>query len=1394
MKNIDQKKKNKSKHVGSNNNSIHSVSRRPSTSANTIRSSRSNLSNYYSETEDPFHDGYEENDENMMSSSYNSSIDSMHHRRRRDSVMTSSSGNTNNHNIANFNYFSNDEIINTTSYSSTQTNMDIVFQDEREYLVHSETDTHSNLSRLGNKRHKRRDTFNTFVRPPTTYGSVHSLPLSVGTSTSGSYSEEYSHTEGEEEEEGNGIINSDSDNMTNTLIHHGHYNNNDNSSFNENSKKPVKYTRKNLLRFFRFNSREKKTFLQRLYIAEEDLVLGIQGLAQNKFKLIIFYILSILTLGILPVICHWFPKMKISLMYNKSELFCSDKVIIETELGQLDIISVKREWYDNKDISTVFNYVDDTDYGLKVLTFFSYRFFKLYYDPLEDLFKVNTNWFDIDNWLDYNNVQQGLNNNNIIEDRLLIFGKNSCDLDIKPIHQLIFEEALHPFFVFQIFSMILWAYDDYLYYALCILIISVFSVAQTVYETRQSALKLQKLAHSETNVRVFRNGFWLTVASEEVVPGDILDISDPNLNTVPCDCLLLNGQVLVNESMLSGESIPVNKKSCNSDSLLESFFNNDLSKESKYKLYNGTEIINTKPTESNPQVTALCLSTGFNTTKGSLIRSMVFPSTSTGNSGEKDMTKQAYKYIFYMTLLALFGFIFSAINFKRLHLSTKLIIVRALDIVTIVVPPGLPATLSVAVTFSISRLKNKCNIFCIRPTKINGAGGVSVWVFDKTGTLTGEGLVVKGIIENNEDLNDIGDNDDDDIITSNYYNLKMKMLRYCLTCCHSSALVVQNGHKSLIGDPLDLEMFRFTKGKFSEKTHHDGFVINDKYHVVKTFEFDSHLRRMGVIMEKPSKKEHYSLVKGSPESIASLCNPHTIPQVYDHIVKKYAHQGYRLIALAGKNISQKHNQYSIEMITREEAEEDLHFLGFIIFENKIKPESKPTILELKNANIPSIMCTGDNILTAISVANDASILEKEEICFVPIWDNIKEVIHWESVDNPEIKLDDTTLIPLDKWVSEKGYSLALTGDVFNEIFGDNANIASETEDSLENVDNNIADSNADEDFAKYSSHYKQTILLKSKIFARMSPDDKEDLVNQLQSLDHTVGFCGDGANDVGALRSSDCGVSLSEAEASIAAPFTSQIFNISCVLNIMKEGRCSIVTSFACFQYMSLYSAIQFITVTILYGQGANLGDFQFLYIDMCLIIPIAITMSWSSPNYGPLVAKRPSMNLVSLKILVPILINVGIILVGQLVPWIISKYMPWYTKPIAGDQDTINSTDNTVLFLVSSFQYIYMSIILTQGPPYREPIHENSFYIINVLICLVFSVYLLFGKFDSYCGKLMQLTYVSFGFKVFLLLWCVLGLVAHSVLPKRFNHRFKKGVSSKKYKRLLQREDHMSV
>lgn len=129
--------------------------------------------------------------------------------------------------------------------------------------------------------------------------------------------------------------------------------------------------------------------------------------------------------------------------------------------------------------------------------------------------------------------------------------------------------------------------------------------------------------------------------------------------------------------------------------------------------------------------------------------------------------------------------------------------------------------------------------------------------------------------------------------------------------------------------------------------------------------------------------------------------------------------------------------------------------------------------------------------------------------------------------------------------------------------------------------------------ANYStvlSDLLEQMLVKTQIFARMSPDEKNEVVERLQTLGYTVLMCGDGANDCAALKAADVGISLSEAEASVAAPFTTSTPDIGCVLEVIKEGRSALVTSFSCFKYMCV-KIFLCADVCLKLSQGAVLYD-----------------------------------------------------------------------------------------------------------------------------------------------------------------------------------------------------------
>src|SRR5688572_16451469 len=113
---------------------------------------------------------------------------------------------------------------------------------------------------------------------------------------------------------------------------------------------------------------------------------------------------------------------------------------------------------------------------------------------------------------------------------------------------------------------------------------------------------------------------------------------------------------------------------------------------------------------------------------------------------------------------------------------------------------------------------------------------------------------------------------------------------------------------------------------------------------------------------------------------------------------------------------------------------------------------------------------------------------------------------------------------------------------------------------------------------------------------------------------------------------------------------------------------------------MALYSIIQFTTVSILYTFAGNLGDFQFLYIDLVLILPIAVLMG-RTEAYSILSPKRPTANLVSKKVLTSLIGQILIQTSFQLFLFFMIRLQPWYTPPEFHKKDkNIECYENTAL------------------------------------------------------------------------------------------------------------------
>lgn len=519
--------------------------------------------------------------------------------------------------------------------------------------------------------------------------------------------------------------------------------------------------------------------------------------------------------------------------------------------------------------------------------------------------------------------------------------------------------------------------------------------------------------------------------------------------------------------------------------------------------------------------------------------------------------------------------------------------------------------------------------------------------------------------------------------------------------------------------------------------------------IVREFSFTSSLQRMSVVTRRLCDQHFNVYCKGSPEMISSLCRPDTVPRDFHQNLDIYAQQGYRVIAVAYKPLAPKVNYTKIQRISREKIECDLEFLGFVILENRLKADTTSVISSLISANIRTIMVTGDNILTAVSVAKDCGMITKrQQVIIVNYRLNPSKANGYDIYYNLSGQVNDTkgVLTPSNGVITNSN-SLASfegvntctqsTSVTFSckDIESGLSRVEKELGLEPDLVTNNYRFALTGKTWAiikEYFSDLMPRIVTRGTIFARMSPDQKQQLIMELQDLGYYVAMCGDGANDCGALKAAHTGISLSEAESSVASPFTSRNPTISCVPDIIKEGRAALVTSFGIFKYMAAYSLVQFASVIVLYSIDSNLTDFEYLYIDLFMISIFAFFFGKTSSYDGPLVKEAPLNSLIALSPIMSLTLHLAVAILLQLVGWNHVQTYDWFepfnfteAKEAAGD---LGCHQNYTIFAISCFQYIILAFVFSKGAPYRKSIITNFGLLASLIINISFTLWLVLG------------------------------------------------------------------
>lgn len=896
----------------------------------------------------------------------------------------------------------------------------------------------------------------------------------------------------------------------------------------------------------------------------------------------------------------------------------------------------------------------------------------------------------------------GLSTNAFVSSQLTRFGLNQFNIFKPTFVELFKEHAVAPFFVFQVFCVGLWCLDEYWYYSIFTLVMLIIFESTVVQQRLRNIEEFRTMSVQPMSVWALRqrkqdgkdeskNVTWEQISSTELLPGDLCTFAVPAGDevTVPADLVLLgqvtnksdgsldngSGQCIVNEAMISGESTPLLKEPMTSrvNSLDLPLRLGDDGPDRVHFLFAGTKILQVARVQSDgdddkAKATAnhykfpelpedssglVCYvaRTGFGTLQGSLVRTMMF-------SAEQVSANNVEAFAFIGVLL-IFALVASGyVLLKGMEDKSRnryRLLLECILIITAVVPPELPMELSLAVNQALQAL-GQFAIYCMEPFRIPLAGKLDICCFDKTGTLTSENLDVEGIAG-------VEGTDPENVISDPGKCPKEALL--VAATCHSLFRVASErkvDNKSvpgssviIAGDPMERATLTFAQGRLldndriqigSEPANSVSLAsTSTAIKILHRFPFSSALKRMSCVVQVGGNSR-FITAKGAPETMRHLFS--TVPEWYDKVFTQLAHDGARVLALGMKRI----NVQNINTLTRDQAESALSFVGFLVLRCPLKKDSKAACRLLLDSLHRVVMVTGDNALTALYTARQLDIIDTQAKTLVICIDEDEGEDKGSLSDDPCLR-----------------GSLSVRDDLGNDQGLSALQFLSDKDQSY----NLCMMGGAVERLSKTNPELLNNLLPKTLVFARASPSQKEMILTGLKALGFYTLMCGDGTNDVGALKQAHVGIALLDGrpedlvkilkeartqaikrqreslartqqlikeafeggdnkkrnlvsqvqtltelmaeqqqqadetpsvklgDASVAAPFTSKVSSIHAVCTIIRQGRCTLVTTVQMYKILALNSLISAYSLSVLHLSGVRYGDFQVTLTGMLL-------------------------------------------------------------------------------------------------------------------------------------------------------------------------------------------------
>ncbi|MBO5925303.1 MAG: HAD-IC family P-type ATPase [Clostridia bacterium] len=475
-----------------------------------------------------------------------------------------------------------------------------------------------------------------------------------------------------------------------------------------------------------------------------------------------------------------------------------------------------------------------------------------------------------------------------------------------------------------------------------ILLIVIINAVMGVMQESKAEKALDALKNmSAPHARVLRDGEERLINAEDLVVGDIILLEAGDF--VPADARLIRSVSLKSEeSALTGESVPSEKDAnaiVKEDSAIGDRDN---------MVFSGCSI-------TYGTATAVVTAIGMNTEMGKIANLL---------SGETEsQTPLQQKLAKLGTYLGIVALVACAIVFI-VGLSNGLdileIFMTSVSLAVSAIPEGLPAIVTIVLSIGVQRMVKK-NAIIRRLPAVETLGSASIICSDKTGTLTMNRMTLtKAYVDGGEV---------EDITTDNSEVVK-NLLRYATLCCDGS-VVFNDGKAVHIGDP--------TETAIVYASHRNGMpkdMLNTTYPRLGAIPFDSDRKLMSTINLIDGR--YVVITKGAVDMMESRCvagDFNNAKRINDQMSKS----ALRVLAVAYKIIDK-----IPQLLTSEEIENGLVFMGLVGMIDPPRPEAKEAVRVCREAGIKPIMITGDHVVTASAIAKELGIMLEGDLAYTGV--------------------------------------------------------------------------------------------------------------------------------------------------------------------------------------------------------------------------------------------------------------------------------------------------------------------------------------------------------------------------------------------------------------------------